>query len=222
MTSAMMEKTGTAAREEKHWTHTRWMMYQLLSDFIIYRPSVHLVMKWRGKLKRLEWQCEAFDRFKAIISGPDADSLADFCKRETQEYDRLLERRQAAVPLREALYTDCGSELSAVRASAEYDRAGVILNKTAGEKDDELSVELEFMAVLAERLTEQGVRSKTECDQLMRTQLGFVKRHMRVWVPPFCGELRKHTDSPLYLALCALMEELMVSDYAWLGEQVAE
>ncbi|OWA36120.1 hypothetical protein B9G55_09695 [Saccharibacillus sp. O16] len=222
MTSAMMEKTGATAREEKDWTHTRWMMYQLLSDFMIYRPSVHLVMKWRSKLSRTEWACEALDRFKAIIAEPDTHSLASFCKQETHEYDRLLERRQAAIPLREALYTDCEAELSAVRASAEYDRAGVILNKTAGEKDDELSVELEFMTVLAERLTEQGVRSQTECEALIRTQLGFVKRHMSVWVPPFCAQLRQHTDSPLYLALCDLMEEVLTFDHAWLNKQVVQ
>lgn len=222
MTSAMMEKTGAAAREEQNWTHTRWMMYQLLSDFIIYRPSVHLVMKWRSKLKRVEWPCEAFDRFKATISEPDAASLAAFCKGETREYDRLLERRQAIVPLREAWYAECEAERSAVRASAEYDRAGVILNKTAGEKDDELSVELEFMAVLAERLTEQGVRSEAECEALVRAQSGFVKRHMQVWVPPFCAELRKQTDSPLYSSLCALMEELTACDQAWLDGQISE
>jgi len=218
----MMEKTGAAARQEKNWTHTRWMMYQLLSDFIIYRPSVHLVMKWRSKLRQTQWPCEAFDRFKTIISEPDTDSLASFCKNETREYDRLLERGRAIVPLREAWYANCEAELSAVRASAEYDRAGVILNKTAGEKDDELSVELEFMAVLSERLTEQGVRSKAECEALVRAQAGFVKRHMQAWVSPFCAELRKQTDSPLYSSLCALMEELIACDQVWLDGQISE
>lgn len=220
MTSATMEKAGTGAREENRWTHTRWMMYQLLSDFIIYRPSVHLVMKWRGKLQRTEWENEAFDRFKAIISAPDTASLAAFCKGETSEYDRLVGQRQAGIPLRESFYAGCESGLAAIRVSAEYDRAGVILNKASGEKDDELSMELEFMAVLSERLTEQGVRSQAECEQLARTQWGFVKRHLLTWVPAFCGELRKHTTSPLYLSLCMLMEELIASDYAWLDKRV--
>lgn len=222
MTSATMEKAVMMEREENQWTHTRWMMYQLLSDFVIYRPSVHLVMKWRGKLQRLEWESEAFNRFKAIISEPDTTSLAAFCKGETLEYDRLVGQRQAGIPLRESFYAGCEAELAAMRVSAEYDRAGVILNKTSGEKDDELSMELEFMAVLSERLTEQGVRSQGECEQLARIQWGFVKRHLLTWVPAFCGELRKHTESPLYLSLCALMEELIASDYAWLNERISK
>ncbi|NGZ76190.1 TorD/DmsD family molecular chaperone [Saccharibacillus alkalitolerans] len=222
MTTATMEKNGSTARGDEQWAHTRMTLYQLLSDFIIYKPSVHLLMKWRRKLENAAWDNEAYSRFKAIIGEPGAASLPAFCAGESREYDVLVGRRQTAgIPLRESFYAGGEAETIACRASAEYDRAGVILNKTAGEKDDELSVELEFMAVLAERMTE-GVRSRAEREQLARIQLGFLKRHLLPWVPSFCSEMRKHTESPLYLNLCGIMESLIVSDSEWLGARVED
>ncbi|MCQ4088093.1 molecular chaperone [Saccharibacillus sp. JS10] len=216
MTSTVLEAFGVAAREEKIWTHTRWTLYQLLSDFIIYKPSVHLIVKWRNKLNRTEWDNAAFVQFRTLISEPEASSLAQFCKLQTQEYDRLIGQHS----LRESFYASTESQHSAVSASVEYDQAGVILNRTSDEKNDELSMELEFMAVLSERLTEQGVRSQVECEQLAITQWRFLKQHLLMWVPAFCEEVRNQTASPLYAALSDLMDELLTADYRWLDTQV--
>ncbi|WP_172196321.1 TorD/DmsD family molecular chaperone [Saccharibacillus qingshengii] len=220
MTTAMMERPESAAHGDEHWTYTRLTLYQLLSDFIIYKPSVHLLMKWRRHLERISWDNEAFGRFRVLVADRDTSSLPAFCAAESHEYERLVGRRQSSgIPLRESFYAGGTAEVTACRASAEYDRAGVILNKTAGEKDDELSVELEFMTVLAERMTE-GVRSREERERLARIQLGFVKRHLLTWVPSFCAELRSHTESALYLELCGMLEALITRDYQWLSARI--
>ncbi len=222
MTTAMMEKQGSAVHGDEHWAQTRLTLYQLLSEFIIYKPSVHLTMKWRRKLEHTLWNDGAFLRFRSILAELEPSSLRPYCTAQAREYERLIGRRRGSgIPLRESGYVRVEAGLAACRAGAAYDRAGVTLNRTSGEKDDELSVELEFMAVLAERMIE-GVRSRGERERLARMQLEFVQRHLLTWIPSFCEEMRAGTVSPLYLNLCAMLEAVLLFDRAWLSARVGD
>ncbi|MDO3412151.1 molecular chaperone TorD family protein [Saccharibacillus sp. CPCC 101409] len=220
MTTATMEKISGTTRGDEQWAHTRLSIYQMLSEFVIHKPSVHLLVRWQRILDRIDGAGAAVESFRDSLRGLEISSLPALCAIEEREYERLVGRRSArCVSLRESFYAGEEAERMAVRVRVQYERAGINLNKMAGEKDDELGVELEFMTALAERMTE-GVRSREEQDELAALQLNFLEEHLLEWVPSFCAEVRKYTQSPLYVGLCTLMEEFIAADREWLSLRV--
>jgi TorA maturation chaperone TorD len=92
-----------------------------------------------------------------------------------------------------------------------YTSAGIVFNKCNGEADDHIAIELEFMAVMHERMLYNSfsIRSAME---LLDIQEAFLEEHLLQWTPQFCDKLNAATDSPLYLGLSHMLAEFLPLD----------
>ncbi|MNC08444.1 chaperone protein TorD [compost metagenome] len=92
-----------------------------------------------------------------------------------------------------------------------YASAGIVFKKCGGEADDHIAIELEFMAVMHERMlfNSFSIRSAME---LLDIQERFLEEHLLRWTPQFCSRFNAATDSPLYLGLSHMLEEFLPQD----------
>lgn len=85
--------------------------------------------------------------------------------------------------------------------------------------DDSLSLELAFMAKLAERAMED-FRNGDEVGlgRLLESSEEFLSKHLLKWIPKFLERLAKAPTRELYPQLCVIMHEFMQRDRACLEE----
>jgi len=92
---------------------------------------------------------------------------------------------------------------------------GMKMDQSAHELPDHITVELEFLQVLA--FTEGMTRARGESPaSLLRAQRDFIERHPGRWWPALMRKLPNESPSPFYAALTELTGAVLAAD----GEQV--
>lgn len=195
------------------WLESRGLIYQLLTDFFGRKPTLSLVAQWIGnrQIGVAAEMTEGGRELKRYLYSQEPQELPMICMKESEEYCRLMNEGtvKASVP-REAAHLGLEKDFCNVISNV-YASAGIVFNKCNGEVDDHIAIELEFMAVLHERMLYNSfsVRSAME---LLEIQEAFLEEHLLRWTPKFCEELRAATDSPLYLGLSRMLEEFLPQD----------
>jgi TorA maturation chaperone TorD len=156
----------------------------------------------------------AVEAARQAFAGVSADTLAS-------EYDWLFGHRVGGdCPLYEAQYAAGGIFPQAQRLAdiAGFYRAfGLDADDAVGERPDHISLELEFMHVLAYR--EAYARRHHGPDEvalLLDAQRAFVRDHLSRWVPALGRSLVKTADGP-YTSLAAALAAWMVAELRALG-----
>lgn len=194
------------------WLESRGLIYQLLVDFLGRKPSLSLVAQWsRNRQMSMAAEMTEGGRELKRYLGQEPNQLPKICETETKEYKRLMQEQSASsFQLREAAILGRPEDFCNVLADV-YTSAGIVFNKCNGEADDHIAIELEFMAVMHERMLYNSfsVRSAME---LLDIQEAFLEEHLLQWTPQFCQKLNAATNSPLYLGLSHMLEEFLPLD----------
>jgi TorA maturation chaperone TorD len=195
------------------WLESRGLIYQLMTDFFGRKPTLSLVAQWsrNRQMSVAAEMTEGGRELKRYLCSQEPQELPSICAKEDKEFKRLMSTGavKSFVP-REAANLGQSEEFCNV-ISDVYASAGIVFNKCNGEADDHIAIELEFMAVLHERMLYNSfsVRSAME---LLEIQEKFLEEHLLRWTPQFCKTLNAATDSPLYLGLSHMLEEFLPQD----------
>lgn len=205
--------TLTVPEAFSRWLESRGLIYQLLTDFFGRRPTLSLVAQWSRNthIGVAAEMTEGGRELKRYLCSQEPQNLPLICEQENKEYKRLMSEGavNTFIP-REAAHLgrtkDFCNEISDVYASA-----GIVFNKCNGEADDHIAIELEFMAVLHERMLYNSFSVRSAMD-LLEIQEAFLEEHLLRWTPQFCERLNAATESPLYLGLSHMLEEFLPQD----------
>ena len=75
------------------------------------------------------------------------------------------------------------------------------------ESEDHIALELEFMAVLGDRIvTAAEAADEAEVERLLSTQRNFLEDHLASWAPLMTADLRRFTQCGLYQGLASLTD----------------
>ncbi|WP_379157039.1 molecular chaperone [Paenibacillus sp. sgz5001063] len=195
------------------WLESRGLIYQLLVDFYGRKPSLSLVAQWirNRRINVAAEMTEGGRELRRYLCSQEPSELPQICERENREYMRLMnERESSTIVAREAAGLGREEEFCNVLSDV-YASAGIVFKKCGGEADDHISIELEFMAVLHERMLYNSFSVDSALD-LLEIQEKFLEEHLLRWTPQFCERLNAATDSPLYLGLSHMLEEFLPQD----------
>lgn len=163
-------------------------------------------------VRQLPYQL-AFDTDMAAFA--DAGEYVDF----QGEYMRLFDVGAVRPPC--PLY---GGEWGGTRkrsmeeAVRFYRFFGMTMDQSAHELPDHITVELEFLQVLA--FTEGMTRARGEDPaSLLRAQCDFIDRHPGRWWPALQRKLPAESPSPFYACLAALTGAVLVADREYMHMQ---
>ncbi|TAK55888.1 MAG: hypothetical protein EPO22_14100 [Dehalococcoidia bacterium] len=96
---------------------------------------------------------------------------------------------------------------------------GMKMDQSAHELPDHITVELEFLQVMA--FTEGMARARgADPASLLRAQRDFIDRHPGRWWPMLERKLPAESPSPFYAALCALTGAVLVVDREYTRAQL--
>lgn len=195
------------------WLESRGLIYQILVDFYGRKPSLSLVAQWsrNRQMSTAAEMTEGGRELKRYLCSQEPAELPQICEKESREYKRLMSELAVGTFIpREAAQLGLEEEFCNVLSDV-YASAGIVFKKCGGEADDHIAIELEFMAVLHERMLYNSfsVRSAME---LLEIQERFLEEHLLKWTPQFCQRLNAATDSPLYLGLSHMLEEFLPQD----------
>lgn len=144
------------------------------------------------------------------LSGADAHAITDLAVDYVRAFiGHGIDAYSAAYPF-ESVYTspkrlmmqEARDEVLAVYRSEGLDKL-----PTWKESEDHLALELEFMAVLGDRIVvaaEAG--NEAEVERLLATQRNFLEDHLASWVPLMTADLRRFAQCGLYQGLASLTD----------------
>jgi TorA maturation chaperone TorD len=207
---------------------TRYANYALLARLYREEPSLDL-LRFLASAEQSEaaaGSAETPDPFLsslAVLAGPDLERLQ---AELAAEYAALFLNASArAVHAFESVYTS-PERLVMQRARdevlREYREAGVERARDFREPEDHLALECEFMAHLCRKSLQalQG-GDRASAVALLKTQLGFLRHHLVTWVPRFCDDLRRATDSAFYQWAAGLTADLVRSEQDAIPQLIA-
>jgi len=209
------------------WKQGRGWVYQLLIDFFENRPSLSLIAQWQKHLVTREEAVltKEGQKLKSYLSNTMPEHFMEICKVERAEYHRLFEGVRPILPsLCESDYRSMLGENSVDYTSDirnRYVQSGIVFNKLHFEQDDHISIELEYMAVLGERMSDDLCLRASQ-HALMDSQIQFLEQHVMQWVPSVAEALCKEARSPIYRSLGYILKEFLPYDIAMLRSWRAE
>ncbi len=98
----------------------------------------------------------------------------------------------------------------------QYHQFGLKFIKENNEPDDHLLLELEFMIFLVDLNLKST--SPERIEELISSQIHFLKEHLTVWIPAFCKRIIACTNSQLFLGAAMLLEDFLNFDLTSLLE----
>jgi putative dimethyl sulfoxide reductase chaperone len=100
-----------------------------------------------------------------------------------------------------------------LQVRAFYARHGMEFVEINKAPEDALSIELEFMRTLAERIVQAINDDDVETEQnLVNEQLLFLKQHLLIWVPKCVKLTQKHAKTAFYSNLADVLQGFLIWD----------
>jgi TorA maturation chaperone TorD len=100
-----------------------------------------------------------------------------------------------------------------LQVRAIYARHGVEFVRLNQMPEDALSIELEFMRLLTERLIQAVESGDATAEQiLIDEQAAFLKKHLLIWTPTFIMRTRQYAQTPFYSALADVLRAFLAWD----------
>ena len=206
---------GTAAGTAKE----RSGLYGFLAEVFRAAPTPELLrrIKDNGFLETLTAAGAHLDR--EFLQRPEDELLEDLAV----EYTRLFlgpgkhVQPYAAIYLGGAGASLCGP--ATVWARDFMERAGFTLTPEHHGLPDHVSVELEFMAGMAERearaIEGSDLEAAAECRWIQKE---FLQDHLGRWLPEFCGRAAAHAELTFYREMARLAGHFLDSELAYFAE----
>ena len=198
-TPAAEEATDLAALAEL--TAQRSAVYRLLAR--LYRVEVD--EEFLTELKAMRFPAAA-----TYLSGADAHAITDLAVDYVRAFiGHGVDAYSAAYPF-ESVYTspkrlmmqEARDEVLAVYRSEGLDKL-----PSWKESEDHIALELEFMAVLGDRIvTAAEAGDEAEMERLLSTQRNFLEDHLASWAPLMTADLRRFAQCGLYQGLASLTD----------------
>ncbi|MHA0856287.1 TorD/DmsD family molecular chaperone [Paenibacillus sp. CMAA1364] len=213
LTMELLKDTEECVR----WRQGRVWVYQLLIDFLARHPRMSLVTQWRHHMiTREETLLTAGGQLlRNYLNDIMPGQLVKICEIEKHEYQRLFHSMHPIFPSlceRDYVVKLKGKDVDWTSDIREiYVQSGISFNKLNHEQDDNIWIELEYMAILAER-TIDGRRIRTAQLALIDDQIRFLERHLMSWVPRFGEDLMYMAQSPLYKAIGSILKDFIPND----------
>lgn len=163
-----------------------------------------------------------YDSGLAVLVEPARLQLAADPAALAREYGALFEvgSNGPPLPIREEA---AQGELLGPRAKEEivrfYEQFGYPLQAERRWAPDHLSVELEFLYVLAFR--EAGAEHRQNAAPFARGQRDFLARHPLVWLPHLAKAVAQRSRQPWLRALFPALAHWLERDHAWLSVRLA-
>ncbi len=182
----------------------------LLSSMYLCPPTKEVIKNWKPLLDG-EVLC-SFLGLREAIQKIDLDSEEEL-EELLWEYTRLfIGPHKLPCPPWESVYTSPASLLMQEaydQIGNLYSELGLVLNNP-NLMTDHLGVELNFLAVLGEKTTEDPERKH----YYMGVAQILLNEHLRQWVPQFTLDMEKATDSSFYKALARTTRDFLMSEIA--------
>ena len=149
--------------------------------------------------------------FVASLADADDAALASLRTDLAAEYARIfLGMSRSPVAPYESVYTsETGLLMQEARDEvlAVYRSEGLDKLPSWKESEDHIALELEFMAVLGDRIvTAAEAADEAEVERLLSTQRNFLEDHLASWAPLMTADLRRFAQCGLYQGLASLTD----------------
>lgn len=180
----------------------------LLSSMYLCQPTKEVIENWKALLAE-DVPCSLLGLKKAIQKiGLNSEKELE----ELQwEYTRLfIGPYKLPCPPWESVYTSPARLLMQEaydQVENLYNELGLALNHP-GLMSDHLGVELNFLAILYGRITED-LKKKI---YYMEVAQKFLQEHLRRWIPQFTLDMEKATDSYFYISLAQATIDFLMSE----------
>ena len=106
---------------------------------------------------------------------------------------------------------------------AIYRSQGLDKEESWCEGEDHISVEMEFMSIMIDRVNE-ALRNEDDqtAAQLLLVQKNFLKKHLAAWSPMMTMDMRRFAKTGLYKGLAYLTDGFLLIDQGLLEDVVVE
>jgi len=157
------------------------------------------------------------DLFRSFLRQAASADLQQVVATLAVEFAALfLNASQRSVHPFESVYTSAERlmlQQSRDEVLAEYRRAGLERSADFKEPEDHVALELEFMAFLCRRAAAvMQEQEETACLAFLERQKAFLEGHLLVWLPAFCSDLEKASESDFYRGIARLTREFIQSE----------
>lgn len=170
---------------------------------------------------------EAADQGLAVIVAYLNECPEDPLTELAVDYTRLFivrneHGRDAAYPF-ESVYTSKEALLMDTARDEVvklYRQAGLAKDSSWKQGEDHISLELEYMGVLAQK-TAQALENNAlnEAQKFVDAQISFLKNHLLTWISPFTDAMEKVAKSGFYKGVALLTRGYLEQDYVCLQEE---
>lgn len=117
----------------------------------------------------------------------------------------------------ESVYRDENRQLmgpTTADVMREYHTWGLALASKTREPPDALSIELQFMALLAAEETHRSTGRPGRLDEVLAAELRFAREHLASWLPRFVDTVSGGAEHPFYPAVTRLLRRFVELDVA--------
>lgn len=202
--------------------------YLMLVMFYLKRPTKQFIEAIRnGELQLGGIDAEIASALETIRQESlKADNLEEFTLKLGVEFTRLfrgVKKGYSPPPPYESIYK--GERIlygpSTMKVIRIYEKTGYYPGPEHLTPPDYISVELEFMAYLAQKEAEAWRKGdRDEAKRLLKIQEEFLSKHLLTWVPKFCKTVEEWSKTPFYRAVARLTERYLKLDYQTLKELI--
>ena len=214
MTEEILEEAALAPSELIELFKHRSATYGLLSRLYAKEVDAELLDELHDTLWPVETGSDAGDEGNRLIatylSGADAHAITDLAVDYVRAFiGHGVDAYSAAYPF-ESVYTspkrlmmqEARDEVLAVYRSEGLDKL-----PSWKESEDHIALELEFMAVLGDRIvTAAEAADEAEVERLLSTQRNFLEDHLASSAPLMTADLRRFAQCGLYQGLASLTD----------------
>lgn len=210
-----------------HWNEkvvkeleVRRAAYQLLVDFISEEPTLDNIVAWRNHAvwEQLKEQSEGARKVYQCLQEVPVSNLYNLSVSMREAYKELF-KKGSTLPIEpcETMYRANEQKLpksyeQEVRQA--YADFSLYFKKLNGESDDHIAVELEFMAVIIEKML-NTVMTEERYQRYMDGQSRFVREHLERWAVHFGEDLERCSKHPVYAALGSMLKEFVAREAKW-------
>ncbi len=194
-------------------------LYGFLAEVFRAEPTAALLRRIRNGRLAETLTAAGAHLGDSLAGRPEAALLEDLAV----EYTRLFLGPGPHVQPYAAVYLDgegaslCGP--AAVWLRDFMERAGFALAPEHRDLPDHVSVELEFMARMAEREARAIERSDHEtAAECRHIQKAFLDHHLGRWLPEFCGHAAEHAELTFYREMARLAGHFVESELAYFAQ----
>jgi anaerobic sulfite reductase subunit A len=204
----------------------RGATYAFLSTVYGVEASAELLTQMREQVvdePQPEDEGTGYELLRQFLQAIGDDKLASWVTELAADYAALfLAVGRKPVPPYESVYTSA-DRLLMQRARdevlAEYRKEGLGPKEGFREPEDHIAMEMEFMGYLCQKALESLDSEDAEAARAsLQKQKDFLDKHLLVWVPEFCKDVRKTARTDFYKAIAQITEEHL----SYEGDAIAE